>query len=131
MRQKGTHFQLTRECWKFFIIRCWKGKPSSETKSIKRLKAYHKINFLKTLKNIFYLFSFRARGREGEREGEKHPCVVVSCVLLTGDLAHNPGMCPDQESKSQTFGSQVRAQPTEPDQPGLSVYCGLKHSVMG
>ena len=33
-------------------------------------------------------------GREGEREGEKHQCVVASRVLLTGDLAHTPGMCP-------------------------------------
>ena len=25
----------------------------------------------------FYLFIFRERGREGEREGEKHQCVVA------------------------------------------------------
>ena len=31
--------------------------------------------------NIFYLFIFRQRGREGEREGEKHQCVV--CLLRT------------------------------------------------
>ena len=37
-------------------------------------------------------------GREGEREGEKHHCVVVSHAPSTGDLAHNPGMCPDWES---------------------------------
>ena len=30
------------------------------------------------LKNI--LFIFRERGMEGEREGEKHQCVVASCV---------------------------------------------------
>ena len=34
-------------------------------------------------------------GREGEREGEKHPCVVASHTPSTGDLACNPGMCPD------------------------------------
>ena len=28
----------------------------------------------------FYLFIFRERGREGEREGEKHPCVVAPVV---------------------------------------------------
>ena len=28
----------------------------------------------------FYLFIFRQRGREGEREGEKHQCVVASHV---------------------------------------------------
>ena len=47
----------------------------------------------------FYLFIyFRERGREGEREGEKHQCVVASCMPPTGDLARNPGMCPDWES---------------------------------
>ena len=28
----------------------------------------------------FYLFIFRERGREGEREGEKHQCVVASLL---------------------------------------------------
>ena len=42
-------------------------------------------------------------GREGEIEGEKHQCVVASHVRpppnppWTGDLACNPGMCPDWE----------------------------------
>ena len=50
-------------------------------------------------KNIFKdLFIFRERGREGEREGEKRQCVVASHTPLPGDLAHNPGMCPDWES---------------------------------
>ena len=35
---------------------------------------------------------------KGGREGEKHHCVVVSHMPPTGDLAHNPGMCPDWES---------------------------------
>ena len=30
-----------------------------------------------------YLFMFRDRGREGERKGEKHPCVVASHVPVT------------------------------------------------
>ena len=46
----------------------------------------------------FYLFTFRERGRAGEREGEKHQCMVASPVPPTGDLARNPGMCPDWES---------------------------------
>ena len=50
-----------------------------------------KQTFLK--KDFIYLF-FRQRGREGEREGEKHQCVVVSHMPPTGDLAYNPGMCP-------------------------------------
>ena len=41
---------------------------------------------------ILYLFIFKEKGREGEREGEKHQCEVASCVSLTGDMAHNPGM---------------------------------------
>ena len=40
----------------------------------------------------FYLFIFREKGREGERE--QHQCVVAFLALPTGDLAHNPGMCP-------------------------------------
>ena len=64
------------------------------------------------------LFIFRQRGKEGEREGEKHQCMVASPAPLTGDLAHNPGMCPDWESNQQPFGSQAGAQSTEPHQPG-------------
>ena len=64
------------------------------------------------------LFIFRERGKEGEREGEKHQCVVASCVPPTGDLACNPGMCPDWESNQQCFGSQAHAQSTELHQPG-------------
>ena len=45
----------------------------------------------------FFKFIFRERGREGEREGEKHQCVVASRAPGTGDLACNPGMCPDWE----------------------------------
>ena len=47
-------------------------------------------------KNRFYLFIYM-QGREGEREGEKHQCVVASHTPPTGDLAHNPGMGPDWE----------------------------------
>ena len=36
-------------------------------------------------------------GGEGEREGEKHQCVVDYFMPPTGDLARNPGMCPDWE----------------------------------
>ena len=48
------------------------------------------------LKDFIY-FIFIERGREGETKGEKHHCVVASHALPTGDLAHNPGMCPDWE----------------------------------
>ena len=53
---------------------------------------------------IFLKFIFTQRGREREREGEKHQCVVASCPPpCTGDLAHNPGMCPDQGIKPAMF----------------------------
>ena len=55
----------------------------------------------------------------GGTKGEKHQCVVASCVPPTGDLAHNPGVCPDWESNCQPFGPQAGIQSTEPHQPGL------------
>ena len=36
----------------------------------------------------FHLFIFRERGREGEKEEEKHQCVVASQVPPTSDMAH-------------------------------------------
>ena len=48
------------------------------------------------LKDFIYLFLERLK--EGEQEGEKHQCVVASRVPPTGDLACDPGMCPDWES---------------------------------
>ena len=56
------------------------------------LKLYNFMNFLKIL------FIFRHRGREGEREGEKHQRAFASHMFPTGDLACNPGMSPDWES---------------------------------
>ena len=47
----------------------------------------HRVIFFKIL------FIFLERDREGEREGEEHQCVVASHTPLTGELAHNPGMC--------------------------------------
>ena len=55
-------------------------------------------------------------GREGEREEEKHRCVVASHP--TGDLALIPGMCPDWESNQWLFGFQAGTQSTDPHQPG-------------
>ena len=45
------------------------------------------------LLKILFIY-FLERGREGEIEGKKHQCVVALCEPFTGDLAHNPGMCP-------------------------------------
>ena len=52
----------------------------------------------------FIYFIFRERGREGEREGEKHQCVVASCMPPTGDLAQNTGVCPRVGIEPATFG---------------------------
>ena len=41
----------------------------------------------------FLKFIFRQRGREEEREVEKHQCVVASRTPPAEDLAHNPSMC--------------------------------------
>ena len=73
----------------------------------------------------FYLFIFRERGKEGEREGEEHQCVVASHAPPTVDLAFNPGKCSDWESNLQPFGLQAGTQSTEPHQPRLWVafYC--------
>ena len=46
---------------------------------------------------------FREKGSEGEREGKegkKHQCVFASHEPLTGDMACNPGMCPDIEPET-------------------------------
>ena len=63
-------------------------------KIVLKFNSLHTKTFLKRI-----LFIFRQRGRKGEREGEKHQCVVVSCALPpNGDLACNPSMCPAWES---------------------------------
>ena len=52
-------------------------------------------------------FFLIGRGGKGERVGEKHQRVVASHVMApTGDLACNPGMCPDWKLNWQPFGSQ-------------------------
>ena len=73
------------------------------------------LHFLKKILFIIYFF----REGKGGRKRQKHQCVVASHTPATGDLAHNPGMCPDWESNQQPFGSQAGAQSTLPHQPGL------------
>ena len=71
------------------------------------------------------LFTFRERGREGQRGRETSKCerntdwLSLTCPPPTRDLAHNPGTCPDRESNQQPFGSQADTQSTEPHQPEL------------
>ena len=57
-----------------------------------------------TLVPAFFFLSFfkilfiYLREGEGGRKRERRQCVVASHVPLVGDLACNPGMCPDLES---------------------------------
>ena len=46
------------------------------------------------VKDFIYLF-LEGKGKRGE----KHQCVVASLMPPTGDLACNPGMCPDWEPR--------------------------------
>ena len=59
------------------------------------------ISSLLFLRKRFYLFIFREGN--GGREGEKHQCVVAFGAPPTGDLAYNPGVCPDWELNQQTL----------------------------
>ena len=60
----------------------------------------------------FYLFVFREG--KGKRKGEKHQCMVASCVPPTGNLACNPGTHRAWESNPRSFGSQSSTRSTEP-----------------
>ena len=94
-----------------------------------RLRKPHQLQLLRITGfffKYFILFIFRERGREGEREREKHQCMVASLMPPAGDLARNPGMCADWELNQRPFGSQASAQFTEPYQPGPGVlYCAF------
>ena len=89
--------------------------PPSFRLSLKSVNIFSGEDFFKDI--IYLLIYFREREREGER-GEKHHCMVASPAPPTGDLACNPGMCPDWEPNQQPFASQSGAQSTEPHQPG-------------
>ena len=84
--------------------------------------------FLFLKKDFIYLFL--ERKREGEREEEKYQCVLTSCVPPTGDLARNPGMCPDWESNQRPFGSHTDTKSIELHQPGLNRKFEAKWGVL-
>ena len=74
--------------------------------------------------HLFFFFKrslFIFRRREGEREGKKHQRVVASCAPPSGDLARNPGTCPDLESSRPPFGLQSGIQSPEAHQPGTDI----------
>ena len=68
-----------------------------------------------------FIYLFLERGREEEREGEEYQGVVASHMAPTGDLAHNPGMCPDWESNRQPFGSQPTLNPLSYASQGTTI----------
>ena len=57
---------------------------------------------------IKVFFIFIERGREREKEGDKHQCVVESHMAPTGDLDDNPDMCPDWELNRDPLVSNPR-----------------------
>ena len=68
----------------------------------------------------YYICIFREKGREGERDREKHPS-VASHTCPTEDRTHNLGMGPDQELNQQLFTLWDNSQPTESHWPGLGL----------
>ena len=64
-------------------------------KETKERVCVYKICLYFFFKDFIYLFL--DRGREEGREGEKRQYVVAYHIPPTGDLAQNPGMCPDWE----------------------------------
>ena len=75
------------------------------------------ISFFLSFFKIYLRIYFEREGK-GEREEEKHHCVVASRVPPTGDLACNLGMYPDWELNRRPFGLQAGAQFTELHQAG-------------
>ena len=87
--------------------------------------------FLLFLFLILFLFIFRERGRrEKEREWSIDVWEIqqsaASRAPPAGNLACNPGICPDWEPNQQPFGSQASTQSTESYQPGLFLLFLLK-----
>ena len=92
------------------------------------------LNFFHTFLNILtvsflkdFIYLFLERGREGEREEEKHQFVVASCARPSGDVAHNPGMCPDWESNWRPFGLQASAHPLSRTSQGFEQFLEVLH----
>ena len=75
---------------------------------------------------IFCLFLERGCRRERNIDAWEILGSVASCMPPTGDLAHNPDMCPDQEFNQWPFGLQSGAQSTEPHQPRLITFIWIK-----
>ena len=83
------------------------------------MASYAVFNFFKDFIYFLREKGGRKRGRETSACGFAHP--------PTGDLACNPGMCPDWELNQQPFGSQAGAQSIEqPSQDLFLIFLILK-----
>ena len=67
-------------------------------------KDAYRSDFIYLFIYLFIKINFFLERGDG-REREKYQCVVASCVPPTGDLACNPGMCPDWELNWLPFAS--------------------------
>ena len=66
--------------------------------------------FVNFFKDYLFIYFYRGEGKEKERERNINVWLSFACPRH-GDLACNPGMCPDWESNCQPFGSQASTQP--------------------
>ena len=67
----------------------------------------------------FYLFLELGEGRQKERERNISVWLPLAHPLPGwGDLARNPGMCPDRELNQRPLSSQASTESTEPHQLG-------------
>ena len=78
-----------------------------------------------------FYFIFRQRGREGEREGEKHQCVVVAHTPPSGDLACNPGLCPDWNPNGDPLVLRPALNPLSNSSQGYNYNFKLQGNVTG
>ena len=72
---------------------------------------YQELFLKKFLKDFIYLFLERGERRAKEKERNINVWLPLE-EFPTGDLACNPGMCPDWESNQRPFGSQAGTQST-------------------
>ena len=70
-------------------------------------------------------------GRKGEREGEKHQCVLASHMPPSGDLANKPGMCPDWESNQQPLVHRPAPNPWSHTSQGSNTHLKKKKKNSG
>ena len=87
----------------------------------KFLKNYRLISLFCFLFFLKILFIFRERGRQREREGNISMWLPLACPQM-GNLACNPGMCPDWETNQQRFGSQASTNPLSHTRQGSLFY---------